>query len=304
MVDTVLLPVPIPSVTVICPFYNLTPYLDRLLPSLASQDYPGPSRILLVDNRSTDGSPQVCRDAGFTVLSCDHLASSYAARNVGIRNASGDILAFIDADCAAAPDWLSRGVSALEQSGADFLAGNVLFEFRNPHSPWEQLEAALHMDNEALAAMGRAVTANVFVRRSLFGRVGLYREHQVSGEDVAWSLRAVAAGARLAYCPRTVVYHPTRDGRESLKKAFRVGRGMRAHRAGAHGLGVLKRVIRSFLPPSLGPALRALRGKGYPARSIRIIGPLWALSLCKAAGLVRESAVRAFVSSQPSGSDP
>lgn len=279
-------------VSIICPIYNALPYLDRLLSSLHQQDYAGACEVLIVDNRSTDGSAAFCQDAGFSVLPCTHVASSYAARNVGIRAARGEVLAFIDADCAADRDWLRRGVAHLTDTGADFVAGNVLFEFKRPDSSWELLEAALHMDNRALAVSGRAVTANLFVRRALFDRVGLYREDQVSGEDVAWSRRAVDGGATLSYCPDAVVYHPTRDARESIRKAVRVGRGMWAHKQGAYGLGVLKRVLRVVIPPPLGPALRALRDNGWYKRSFEVVGPLWILSACKAIGLVREASRR------------
>ncbi len=279
--------------SIICPIYNARPYLDRLLPSLKHQDYTGEFEVLIVDNRSTDGSAALCRAAGFTVLSCTHVASSYAARNVGLAAARGEVVALIDADCAAEHDWLRRGVGHLTDSGADFVAGNVLFEFRNPRSPWELLEAALHMDNRALATSGRAVTANLFVRRGLYDRVGFYREDQVSGEDVAWSQRAVRSGATLSYCPDAIVYHPTRDAKESIRKAVRVGRGMFAHKQSAYGFGVLKRVLRVVFPPPVAPALRALRRNGWNKRSYQVVGPLWILSICKAIGMIWEAMRRA-----------
>ena len=73
--------------------------------------------------------------------------------------------------------------------------------------------------------MKRAVTANLFVRAALFGKIGMFPEHVLSGGDMQWTERATHSGFTLVHEPKAVVRHPARGFMALLGKSFRIGTG-------------------------------------------------------------------------------
>lgn len=158
--------------------------------------------------------------------------TSYAARNRAAHQARGKILAFCDSDCLPEPSWLEEGVAALEH--ADIVAGEVTFVPPATPTVWSLLTADMFLDQERNVLLGRGVTANLFVRRDIFERVGGFDDTLPSGGDYDFVSRCVGAGARLAYQPRAVVCHPTLDARhEFLRKVSTTNRWAAARRARA-----------------------------------------------------------------------
>ena len=88
-------------VSVVVPMLNVEAYLERCLVSLANQANPGAGvEVLVVDNGSTDGSPEIARRfEGKVRLLREPVRGAYRARNHGVAAARGDIVAFTDADC-------------------------------------------------------------------------------------------------------------------------------------------------------------------------------------------------------------
>jgi len=134
--------------------------------------------------------------------------NSYAARNRGARSSQADVLAFTDADCLPAPDWLERGLDAL--AGADVVAGAVRFAVDGTPSVWALLDVERNLDQEAAVRHGVAVTANLFIRRQTFDAIAGFDETLPSGSDHDAVSRAVRAGAVLRYAEDAGVRHPAR----------------------------------------------------------------------------------------------
>lgn len=103
-------------ISVIVPVYNIKEYLERCVRSIMRQTYSN-LEILLVDDGSTDGSGEICEklakeDARIRVFHKENGGSS-SARNLGIREARGEYLGFIDSDDYIEPDMyelLARGI--------------------------------------------------------------------------------------------------------------------------------------------------------------------------------------------------
>jgi glycosyltransferase involved in cell wall biosynthesis len=107
-----------PSVSIIVPVFNAQQTIVECIAALTKQDYAGEFEILVVDNESTDQSHELAAAFSTPVkLLTERRPGASAARNTGIRDASYDLIAFIDADCIARPDWLSS-LSAVWQQGA------------------------------------------------------------------------------------------------------------------------------------------------------------------------------------------
>jgi len=91
------------------PFYNAAQFLSECVDGLLSQSLPRDDyEIILVDNNSTDASVQIASGYSGVTLLQQPTSGSYAARNMGIRQARGEIIATIDPDCRPDPDWLEQ----------------------------------------------------------------------------------------------------------------------------------------------------------------------------------------------------
>lgn len=214
-----------PPVSVVVPFYgDGLAALDRLLGSLARQDYAGEAEVIVVDNNPARRLPATRDDAPLRILH-EPAPGSYAARNAALAVARGRVLAFTDADCECAPDWLSRGVAALADPAVGVVGGAIVARPARPDDPRlaERYDGFFHMRQaHYVAAMGFAATANCFTRHELFARLGPFDARLLSGGDREWCRRATAAGHRLAYAADAVVHHAARALPGLVTKARRL----------------------------------------------------------------------------------
>jgi len=96
----------LPSVSVVIPAYNEEIYLPLCLESIRKQDYAGEYEVIVVDNASTDNTAKIALDWGAKVV-YESKRSPACARQKGVEAATGEIIAFIDADTQAPACWLS-----------------------------------------------------------------------------------------------------------------------------------------------------------------------------------------------------
>lgn len=224
-------------VSVVIPVYNDTLGIHKAFKALVNQTYPRDAyEIIVADNGSTDETLQVVRQFQEQHSDTMHLVvenliqSSYAARNKGIHVARGEILAFTDADCVPIPEWLEEGVKAIVEETAAFAAGQIKMTFQGKEpNIWEHLDAARKLNQRAYVEdAGFGATANLFVRRDLFDKYGLFRDDLQSGGDYEFGRRLTKSGEKLVYAERAIVHHPARRTFESiLEKSRRVAKGQK-----------------------------------------------------------------------------
>jgi GT2 family glycosyltransferase len=196
--------------------------LERLLGRLERQTLPPEAFEVIVADDGSRGSLEGLRARHpRTRFAPGPPHNSYAARNRGARAARAPVLAFCDSDCEPAPDWLEAGLAAVEH--AELAAGRVRRLSRRAPTVWTLLDVDKFLDQERWARAGRAVTANLLVRRETFEALGGFAEGFASGGDFDFVERCVRAGARLTFASDAVVDHPTLDGaRPFLAKTWRV----------------------------------------------------------------------------------
>ena len=100
-----------PLITVVIPCYNQAHFLGAALDSIAAQTYPA-IQTIVVDDGSTDGSASVASERRVQVLRQSNQGVG-AARNAGLRAATGDFVVFLDADDELLPDAVQSGVASL-----------------------------------------------------------------------------------------------------------------------------------------------------------------------------------------------
>lgn len=197
------------DIAVIVPHYNDTVRLRRCLEALFSAGVPGGTRVVVVDNNSTEDVTAVLGPFPGVHLVVETERGAAAARNRGVRETTAPIIAFLDADCVPSPTWLAT-VRAL-RGKCDIVGGrvNVFCESPPPRSGAEAFETVLAFNQSRyVAKAGFSVTANLVTRRDLFNKVGGFSP--AVSEDVDWCRRATALGYQLSYAPDLVVSHPAR----------------------------------------------------------------------------------------------
>lgn len=269
----------LPFVSVIVPVYNDVDRIGHCLDALAAQTYP-PSRyeIIVVDNGSTDGTPEMLHRSGVHALNERTVQSSYAARNVGLRAALGTVLAFTDSDCRPLPDWISCGVRALVEQEADLAGGAIRFVRSTSPNGAELYDSITNMQIARSIGERRVTkTANLFVTSNVVQAIGSFPSVR-SGGDVLWTRRATDAGFRLVYAPAAEVKHPTRRLLELLGKQHRVGRGQPGIWAssGWSLAGRLRAMSRTLLPDLTPRMIRRQLQAAEICVSTMVLWRIWA----------------------------
>lgn len=237
-----------PTVTVILPVYNDQQGAERCLRALCRQAWPmSRLQVVVVDNVS-DPPLRIEEKLPFSlrVITC-LTPGSYAARNAGVELATGDVIAFTDADCVPECHWLEKSVGALVDGGGKIIvSGDVVMSL-----PAQPTAVALYQwatgfqQKENVQQRGFGVTANLACFKSEFNQVGPFDEKFLSGGDTEWCWRALARGYQLNYVADAVVCtSPRTSVRAAIRQARRVAAGrlaLRKHNLTQGGVAGLER---------------------------------------------------------------
>lgn len=197
----------LPFVSIIVPVYNGEKIIAECIESLVNQDYPKDKyEIIIVDNNSKDKTAEIIKKYPIRCLLEDKIQSSYAARNTGIKNAKGEILAFTDSDCVAYKNWLVNLVEGWEGKEIGF-AGEINEPL--PKTPIEKYHFGRYNQKRCLfnKEYHFAITANVAFKKEIFELIGMFRNDLVSGGDADLSWRIFNAGYEIKYNAKALVLH-------------------------------------------------------------------------------------------------
>jgi len=168
-----------PQISVVVPFHNSERHLAACIESLLGQrDGGGPYEVILIDNGSTDASASVAARFSGVILLEEPVPGAYAARNTGIRKARSPLIAFTDADCVVAPDWLQSIGRGMRESATAILLGHCSYP---SNASWGlRLLGAYenaktdYVINRCPAVHHFGYTNNMAVRASVFEEIGLF----------------------------------------------------------------------------------------------------------------------------------
>ena len=200
-----------PMVSIVVAARNAERTLGACLTSLRRLHYPR-FEIIVVDDGSDDATAAVARSFAVRLLRTAHRGLS-AARNLGIRAASGEIIAFIDADATADVHWLHYLVGALRSSGAAAVGGP---NFPPPADSMLRaaIAAAPGQPREVFADAQRLAQlcgCNMAIAKSALDGIGGFDDDFVAaGDDVDLSWRLRQHHFILAAAPGAVVLHERR----------------------------------------------------------------------------------------------
>ncbi|AKG22498.1 glycosyltransferase family 2 protein [Calothrix sp. 336/3] len=254
--------------------HNRDTYLGAAIDSLLAQDFAAGFEVIVVDNGSSDRTRQVVESR----LSNPKLKYIYepvlglsVARNAGAQAAQGDILAYLDDDAVASPQWLRVLYNAYEQNAQLAIAGGkVTLIFPEGVSPPRWLSQGLaanlgaydlgatqvYIENPGLTPRGlnysirRCFLADIGGFDPNLGRVG---KNLLSNEELQMTELALQRGWQVAYIPEAIAAHNV--PLERLQRSWYFNRGWwqgisecyREQLAGKAGFGQLQRGSERFL---------------------------------------------------------
>ncbi len=263
------------KITVILCTYNRCRSLVNTLEGLAASRLADSVEweVSVVDNNSTDRTREMVEEFSrrcpgrFRYLFEPQQGKSYAL-NTGVREARGDVLAFVDDDVTVEPTWLQNLTAVLDGGKWAGVGGRTLLAGTFSPPEWMTMEGS---DNHgdilaALFDLGPGPCelnrppygVNMAFRREMFEKHGLFRTDlgpqpgsEIRSEDTEFGRRLMAAGEKLGYEPSAIVYHPVHENRVQksffLRWHFDFGRAMvREWGSGPDILGISRRCFTFF----------------------------------------------------------
>jgi glucosyl-dolichyl phosphate glucuronosyltransferase len=227
------------NVTVILCTYNRCRSLTQALESVAACVLPESVdwEVLVVDNNSKDRTREAVEDFShrspgrFRYLFEPRQGKSHAL-NTGVREAGGEILAFLDDDVTVEPTWLQNLTAGLHSNEWAGAAGRIFPDRDVALPPWLLLEGPCSLGGALCGLFDRGDNpgeldgaphgANMAYRKAMFEKYGCFRTDlgpppNIHGEDTEFGQRLMRAGERLRYEPSAIVRHPVLEARLNKK---------------------------------------------------------------------------------------
>jgi len=227
----------LPRVSVIVPVKNGAQKIGGLLDSLMQVDYDREMlEIVVVDGNSSDNTREIVLRYPTVRLLTEERPGLNAARNTGIRNSTGEVIAFTDSDCIVSKDWVKKIVEDFGEKEVGCVGGNALRFYDDLISRYcdESLMPVMRIftEKKTLSKVKPPVQypagCNMAIRRNILDEVGEFDENIEYGFDEDELVeRICSTGHTMVLDPDLLVSHKHRSSvRELLKQTFRYGRGM------------------------------------------------------------------------------
>lgn len=212
-------------ISIIIPTLNSAETVQNTLRTIFSNDFPQDSyEVIVVDNGSSDATETTARSFPVSFLKCSKRGQG-PARNLGLRNAKGDIICFTDSDTLIPKNWLGKISGFLQENPAvDGVGGIVLPPKGENRNSMRRIVGEIYVERQGFPAVptrtqylkyqGSLYSANSAYRKETLDACNGFDEslwnhyyyHDSCDIDLSW--RLVKMGKSLLFNPNIRVYHP------------------------------------------------------------------------------------------------
>ncbi len=218
-----------PDVTVAVCVRNGASTISSCLESLLSLEYPLEKlKIIVVDNGSTDNTAEIIHKFPIKIIH-EPIAGRGNARNAAIRACQTEFLAFTDADCRAASDWLKQLMGEFQDPMVGAVGGDIITPGEEPLARFYELRRIV--SNKEFSGNHRfsppfLATANTIFRMKALLECGGFSREFIAGEDADVCWRIQSMGYEIKYIPGGRIYHYHRaTWKGLLKQSIEYGYG-------------------------------------------------------------------------------
>lgn len=191
-----------------------------------------PLEIIVVDDQSSipfeyyrlENYPKI------EIIRTETELGSAAARNLGIKQAKGNIVAFIDDDCIANHDWIKTIRQVFEETNADIAGGRVLPIYSSSLPEWwnDKFDVFISVHSSPQELHPNFFLCNMAVRKRLFSKLGYFNEKLgrkggllISNEETEFIDRAAENGGNIVFSEKMKVWHKANPSRMSMVFLFK-----------------------------------------------------------------------------------
>jgi len=205
-------------ISIIIPTHNSKATIERCIKSLIKQSYPREKfEIIVVDDGSIDGTIELLKTAGVDRIIQTEPCFQGKARNIGAKEAKGELLAFIDSDCVAEKDWTKKIIAELQTVPA--ASGPILNGNPQSRVAWSEyfIEFGGWDENKERTLVRFFPACNGACTKKVFEQTGGFVESEAS-EDILFGESLQKEGLKLYFVPQIMVRHLCRTDLNHVKK--------------------------------------------------------------------------------------
>lgn len=208
-----------PKVSIVVLNYNGKKFLKNCFESLKNQTYSN-YEVIMVDNASTDGSVEYVQESfpWINVIRNERNLGFAGGNNVGIKNASGDLIVLLNNDALADTKWLEELAKTILSSAEIGIVGGKIYcsrsdkvwfaggnFFPSPYKPWL---LNVRKGDDQMREVDWITGCAMMFRREVIEKTGLLDDgYFLYFEDVDFCLQAKRAGFKIVYNPNAIVWH-------------------------------------------------------------------------------------------------
>lgn len=216
------------KVSIIVPVYDSPEFIEPFFKFFHRNPLPNTIELILIDNGSSRVFYNELVIQGESIANCNvyrycEKQSSYAARNYGVSQSKGQILAFTDFDCILSKSYIDLLLN-IKINPNNIISGRVDL-FYSKHNIFELFDKYAYLNQNTYSKAKKGATANLLVPRNIFETLNGFSEF-ISGGDGEFCQRVQRSGFGFEYNSDLVISHPTRNTlKEHEVKAKRLGIG-------------------------------------------------------------------------------
>jgi len=206
-------------VSIVVPIKNRGDLIPNLIKNLSSIDYEQ-YEIIIVDDCSTDNTKKLLKEYPIKSILLEKSVGSAEARNIGIKEATNEIIALTDSDCFVSKNWLKNLVPYL--NSYDVVGGRVKFcdDTEKKFNPFNAKEETVLKKDSSINFLN---TSNMLFKKEIWKVSGGFLSYRI--EDLEFSWRLLKKGYNLIYSPKgLVIHHGNRTPIQNLKKYLQYGK--------------------------------------------------------------------------------